>query len=229
MDQSKELSVSEISGRFEKIYTGVIGDTLDQMGYRNQILPPDINPVSEFGTIAGPAFTGLGEDHKNPEEEDSAIRLEMLEALTPGCITIWQTGGSRQCAHWGELMSVAAIENGCKGAVVDGGTRDLNLIKDAGFPVFCKFTNPASSIGRWSIKAYQVPIVIGNTEICPGDYIIADIDGVVVVPEKIIMEVLEISEETTAKENEMRRELKEEIKSPTYIPNTEYFNYRGLP
>jgi len=203
------VSIEEMSSRYKKIYTGVIADTLDAKGYRNQVLPWYINPVSDYEPIAGPAFTGIGEGHDNPEEDDARIRLDMLEQLTPGCISVWQTCGHFAAAHWGELMSVTAVQKGCKGVVLEGGTRDLQLIKEIGFPVYCRFTNPASSIGRWSIRAYQVPIKIGDTDINPGDFIIADIDGVVVVPKQIAWDILTEAEATVSKESKMRAELRE--------------------
>jgi len=203
------VSIREMSDRYKQIYTGVIGDTLDAKGYRNQILPWYINPVSEYETIAGPAFTGIGEAHKNPDEDDAQIRLDMLEQLIPDCVSVWQTNGDFSAAHWGELMSVTAVQKGCRGVILDGGTRDLKLIREIGFPVYCRFTNPASSIGRWSIRAYQVPIRIGHTDIVPGDFIIADIDGVVVVPKEIAWDILVEAEATVSKETDMRAELKE--------------------
>lgn len=106
-------------------------------------------------------------------------------------------------------MSVTAVQKGCRGVILEGGTGDLQLIKEISFPIYCRFTSPASSIGRWSIRAYQVPIKIGDTGINPGDFIIADIDGVVVVPKEIAWDVLLEAEATVRKESKMRAELRD--------------------
>ena len=202
------VSIEEMCTRYKKLYTGAIGDVLDSRGLRAQILPHYINPMAGDYTIAGPAFTGYGEPHNNKDEDDSELRLDMLSEITPGCISVWQTNGHMKAAHWGEIMSIAAIQRGCTGAVLDGGVRDLDFVKALEFPVFCRFSCSASSVGRWSIRKYQIPITIGDVEIRPGDFVIADIDGVVVVPKEIAFELLKEVEAFGANEDKMREKLK---------------------
>jgi regulator of RNase E activity RraA len=132
----------------------------------------------------------------------------MLDSITPGTVSVWSCGGSFECAHWGEIMSTAARERGCTGAVVDGGVRDVDFINAMKYPVFARFKCPASSVGRWDIKECQVPIKIGNTVIYPGDFIFGDIDGVVVVPKDLTLEVLIAAEDVYERESSMRRELR---------------------
>ncbi len=105
-------------------------------------------------------------------------------------------------------MSTAARERGCTGAVVDGGVRDVDFINAMKYPVFARFKSSASSIGRWDLQEYQVPIKIGNTLICPGDFIFGDIDGVVVVPKEMTVEVLISAEDVYERETGMREELR---------------------
>jgi regulator of RNase E activity RraA len=132
----------------------------------------------------------------------------MLDSIRPGTVSVWATGGSLDCAHWGEIMSTAARERGCTGAVIDGGVRDLDFINAINYPVFAKFRSSASSIGRWDIKAYQVAIKIGDTVIHPGDFVFGDIDGVVIVPQDLTLSILNSAEELYERESGMRRELR---------------------
>ena len=105
-------------------------------------------------------------------------------------------------------MSTAARERGCTGAVLDGGVRDVDFVNAMKYPVFARFKCAASSIGRWDIKEYQVPVKIGNTVIHPGDFVFGDIDGVVVVPKEMTLEILIAAEGVFERESGMRRELR---------------------
>jgi len=202
------ISIEEMCERYKKLYTGAIGDILDRRGYRHQILPYYINPIRDDMIIAGPAFTGYGEPHNDPTEDDTPMRLAMLEEITPHSISVWATNNHFGSAHWGEIMSTSARQRGCTGAVVDGGVRDTSFILDMNFPVFCRFKCSASSIGRWSIRKFQVPITIDKTQILPGDFIMGDIDGVVVIPQAIAYDVLTEAEQVSARERKMRAEIR---------------------
>jgi 4-hydroxy-4-methyl-2-oxoglutarate aldolase len=194
---------------FKDTYTGAVSDCLDRNGYRNQTLPYYINPLNRSHKIIGPAFTGFGESHDNPKENDTGMRVKMLEKIPMGCISVWQTSNNLSCAHWGEIMSKAARNKGCIGAVVDGGARDLEMILEMDFPLFYRFSSPASSVGRWSIRDFDVAITIGRTSINPGDLVIADIDGVVIIPISIAHDVAEDVKKLTSSETMMRKDLKD--------------------
>lgn len=203
------MSGAELRERFLRLYTGAIADMLDRMGYRNQVLPRGITAMTAAAKrVAGPAFTGQGYPAASTTDNDTETRLAMLDSITPGTVSVWACGGSTECAHWGEIMSTAARERGCTGAVIDGGVRDLDFIDAMGFPVFAGFKSSASSIGRWNIRAYQVAIRIGNTVIHPGDFVFGDVDGVVVVPQSVTEEVLTAAEDVYRRESAMRDELR---------------------
>ena len=181
---------------------------LDKGGYRNQVLPAAIKPFTQAGRLAGLAFTGQGYPCDDSSHNDTQTRLAMLEAITPGTVSVWACGGSVNCAHWGEMMSTAARERGCTGAVIDGGVRDLGFIDELQYPVFARFACSASSVGRWDIQEYQVSIQIGATVIQPNDFVFGDADGVVIVPQAIAMDVLTASEDVYKRETAMRAELR---------------------
>jgi len=108
-------------------------------------------------------------------------------------------------------MSTAARERGCTGAVVDGGVRDVDFINAMKYPVFARFKCSASSIGRWDISECQVPVKIGDTIIRPGDFVFGDTDGVVIVPQAIILEVLVAAEDVYQREGSMREQLRQGV------------------
>lgn len=192
--------------RYRALYTSAVSDTLDALGLRNQVLPPAIAPVTPDMVIAGPAFTCQGYPVADAAADDSPTRIRMLESLPAGSVSVWATAGQAESAVWGEIMSHAARERGCTGAVVDGGCRDSRFVLEMRFPVFCRFRSAASSIGRWGVREWQVPIRIGATLIHPNDFVFGDLDGVVVVPREYVVEVLSRTEETVKRESGMRAE-----------------------
>jgi 4-hydroxy-4-methyl-2-oxoglutarate aldolase len=193
--------------RFLALYSGAVADVLDAGGRRDQVLPAQIQPVTLSMKVAGPAFPGLGGPTDDERSDDTAARLTMLEAAKPGSVSVWSCGGHTGSAHWGEIMSRSVMERGCVGAVVDGGLRDTEFVLQLGFPVFCRFRSPASSIGRWNIVDWDCEVTIGSTLVRPGDWVFGDVDGVVVVPSDIVEDVIAESESRVAKERLMRAEL----------------------
>jgi 4-hydroxy-4-methyl-2-oxoglutarate aldolase len=200
-------AVADLSARFLKLYTGAVADVLDANGFRQQVLPAAIQPVTLEMKVAGPAFPGFGLPTDDETHNDMALRLKMLESVTTGCVAVWACHGHEGSAHWGEIMSRAAMERGCAGAVIDGGLRDTEFVVALGFPVFSRFRNAASSIGRWDIVEWNTDIAIGTTKIRPGDWMFGDVDGVVVVPSDIVLDVLGESEAKVATEALMRSDL----------------------
>jgi len=199
---------AEICRRYLRLYTGAIADMLDKNGYRNQVLPHYITPFTNANRVAGPAFTGQGFPCASAGNDDTETRLAMLDSITPCTVSVWACNGSVDCAHWGEIMSTAARQRGCTGAVIDGGLRDVDFINAMGYPVFARFKCSATSIGRWDIREHQVPITIGNTVIHPADFVFGDIDGVVIVPKEICVDILVAAEDLYRRESAMREELR---------------------
>jgi 4-hydroxy-4-methyl-2-oxoglutarate aldolase len=205
--------LADICSRYLKLYTGAIADMLDKNGYRNQVLPNYVTPFTTANRVAGPAFTGQGYPCADTRNDDTHTRLAMLDSIQPGTVSVWACGGSMECAHWGEIMSTAARERGCTGAVLDGGVRDVDFINEMAYPVFARFKSSASSVGRWDIREYQVTIRVGQTVIHPGDFVFGDIDGVVIVPSAFILDVLAAAEDVYRREGSMREELRQGVGS----------------
>jgi regulator of RNase E activity RraA len=207
----KAPTLNDVIRRYRVLYTGAVADVLDSLGLRNQVLPYYIAPVTNDLIVAGPAFTGQGYPVADIANDDSQTRINMLERIKPDTVSVWSSLGHFESAHWGEIMSNAARERGCTGAVVDGGLRDTRFVLQMKFPVFCRFRCAASSIGRWEIKEWQIPVKIGNTVIRPDDFVFGDIDGVVVVPQEVTREALEKTEHKVGQEKKMRVDLRKGV------------------
>jgi 4-hydroxy-4-methyl-2-oxoglutarate aldolase len=189
------------------LYTAVVSDSLDELGYRNQAMREFMRPLSSHDKFAGWARTFAYADVYHIPDEPYAMEIVALDSVLPGEVVVAGTAGSLQNAPWGELLSTAARARGARGAVIDGLVRDVRKIQDLGFPVFARGIKPVDSKGRGTIIDYNVPIECGGTRICPGDLVFADYDGVIVVPVEVLPQVIELATEKVAKENGSRDEL----------------------
>jgi regulator of RNase E activity RraA len=190
--------------RFDAVYTAALADILDERGLREQVLPTTIRPLTAGTRLAGRAFTVVG-DAAEQADWDASIRrtLAMLGSVPAGHIAVYQCNHDRS-AHFGELSATALLARGVAGCVIDGGCRDTRFILETGFPVFARRVTPEDSTWRWSVRETQIPIVIGGVTIEPGDWLVGDDDGVVVVPAGIAADVLAEAEHKAGTENEIR-------------------------
>jgi regulator of RNase E activity RraA len=154
--------------------------------------------------LAGPAFTVEGRPVET-EDWDAAIRrtLAMLGGVPAGHVAVYACNHDVS-AHFGELSAVSLQSRGVAGCVIDGGCRDVRFIAGEGFPVFTRFVTPEDSTWRWQVEATQVPITIGRVRVEPGDWVVGDEDGVVVVPQAVAAEVLAAAELKAGTEDEIR-------------------------
>jgi regulator of RNase E activity RraA len=155
--------------------------------------------------LAGQAFTVEGRPSEHGDW-DAAIRktLAMLGAVPSGHVAVYQCHHDRS-AHFGELSATSLQSRGVAGCVIDGGCRDVRLIEAIGFPVFARFVTPEDSTWRWEVTATQVPIAIGTVRVEPGDWVVGDGDGVVVVPASVAGQVLDVAESKVRTESEIRK------------------------
>jgi 4-hydroxy-4-methyl-2-oxoglutarate aldolase len=193
-----------VKARFEAIYTAALADVLDARGYRHQTLPPSIRPLAPGLRLAGPAYTVQGRPAETADY-DAALRrvLRMLGDVPAGHVAVYECAQDIS-AHLGELSVTSLQAGGVAGCVLDGGCRDVRFILDVGFPVFSRFVTPEDSTWRWELEATQVPVTIGRVRIEPGDWVVGDDDGVVVVPHAIAESVLVEAETKAATESEIR-------------------------
>lgn len=192
----------------EQLYTAVISDALDELGYRNQAMREFLRPVSGEERFAGWARTIACVDMYHVQEDPYVMEIEAVDSILAGEVVVVSTAGSVQNAPWGELLSTAARARGARGAVIDGLIRDVRKIQSIDFPVFARGIKPVDSKGRGAIIDYNVPIDCAGARISPGDLIVADYDGVIAVPAQVLPDVIQLASEKVAKENGSRAELR---------------------
>jgi regulator of RNase E activity RraA len=160
--------------------------------------------------MGGWAYTIRGQMTSFPMGGD-ADKMRACHGVRPGELTVWGGDGEGIC-YFGELISIGMKERGAVGALVDGGIRDVRWFGHLGFPVYARYRTPVQSIGRWKVNAWQVPVTLpGATtkwvKVEPGDFVLADEDGAIVIPQAIVPKVLEESERLTDIEVKLRVEL----------------------
>jgi 4-hydroxy-4-methyl-2-oxoglutarate aldolase len=198
--------------RYLRVDTSNVADVLDDMGLLDQGLAPAFAPYpDDAGKLAGWAFTIRGQMAPSPVSDKDKAKMAALSQATPGSVTVWSGGGKGVC-FFGELIALGMQERGCAGALVDGGVRDVAWIGSHGFPVFARYRTPVQSIGRWKVTASQVPVSLpGATArfvtVTPGDFVLADADGAIVIPARVAEAVLEQAEQLGQSEIEIRRAL----------------------
>lgn len=192
---------NELLSRFEKLYTGAVNDVLREFCLMNQALPNRIIPLREYRTVAGFAFTVKSAPNAKITGE-MEFRSQMLDDMKENSFVIWDTSKDEKATLWGGVMTATAKGKGVKAACIDGGIRDTFQILEADFPVFYKHRISNGSLGRCLITHFQIVLQIDDVTIKPGDVILGDIDGVLVVPRDIAYEVLIRAEEI--KENEKK-------------------------
>ena len=198
--------LQDLIDRFGRLYTGAVNDVLDGMGVRDRVLPHGIVALRPGMRFAGRAMPTLGAPSLETDMDKLLLPwMEMLQSIRPGDVLVTQPNDN-QNAHFGELSSHAAKIAGCQGVVIDGGCRDIDyILHQSQLPVFCRYTTPKDIKGRWKLIDHHVPVKIGETTINVGDFILADLDGVIAIPQEIVREVLQRAEDTAGKENLTRK------------------------
>lgn len=195
--------------RLQHVYVAVVSDALDALGLRHQVMASRVRPLYPEARIVGRAHP----IHFRPaeripsQEEYHYMEIEAMDSLLPGEVYVGAQGDAPPCALFGELFSTCAQARGATGAVIDGPVRDSSMIIAKPYPVFATAFCAADAAGRAEAIAHNVPITCGGVLVHPGDYILAEYDGVVVVPHQHIEAVLRPAEEKVRGENTVRAEL----------------------
>ena len=195
------VPVQELLTRYEQLYTGAISDVLREHALLDQSIGQLI-PLRPDRTVAGVAFTVKSAPNVKITGE-MTLRTQMLSDMVADSMVVWDTSGDEKATLWGGVMTAVAAGRGIRGALIDGGIRDTRQILEKDFPVFYRHRIPNGSLGRCLITHYQTPIMIRGVLIKPGDIVLGDIDGVVVVPRKLAYEVLVRAEEIQSNERKI--------------------------
>jgi regulator of RNase E activity RraA len=208
----------ELQARWDKIRVANVYDALSQLGYIHQCLDLRLRPLFPKRHVAGRAMTVRGgrEPRSRAELQAQGAWVDPVTSirpyLFPGCVVVVEGGGDYATGKFGEMTSWNIKHGGAKGIVVDSYIRDLlglEIIPD--FTACAIGTSPVESLGNWFPQALDVPIslpgaTVNYVRIDPGDWIIADPDGIVVVPKKIETEALARSEDIEQREEGMRQD-----------------------
>ena len=193
-----------------KLYSAVLADTLDSLGYHKQTLTPGIKSIKPDVIICGLARVGLYMPIYHDDENTNVYEHEiaLIDSLRENEIAVLCCHGNEKIAPWGELLSTRATYLKSAGCLTDGCVRDTKMINEIGFPVFAKGTNPVDTKFRGKMMMADVPGEIANVYVESGDLVFGDNDGVVIVPSKVIDEVIRKALEKVSSENTVRDELK---------------------
>ena len=193
-----------LSDRLAGLYSGAVYDILRKRGLADQVLPPELQPLDPGLTVAGRVFTVSGElDDGIDAHESLMLWTEFLSSAPADSVVLCQPN-DHTVSHMGELSAETLTLRGIRGYIVDGGCRDAAFLLRLGFPVWCRYRTPRDIVGRWAVRELGGPIEIGGVRVRADDYVIADLDGVVVIPSDIAEEVVEEAEDVMNTEDLVR-------------------------
>ena len=215
------ISIPEMRERYLKLYSGAVNDVM-RFDYKvNAALPASYMPLRENMKLCGQAFTIKGAPDITTDGEFE-MRAKMLEDLPADSIAVFDCTGDTVTAQWGEVMTMAAMRAGCRGAFING-IRDTEAILKLGFPVFHQYRTNVGMLGRFRMFHYQKPVRIGEVVINPGDWIFGDIDGVIRVPAADAYTVLLRAEGILEKEVGIRDMVNSGMKPTKVVEKGGYF------
>lgn len=198
-----------IAERLKPIYSGAVYDVLRDMGHRDCVLPSTLRPLDADRRLTGKIFTVNGSRDETLDAHETLLQwTEMLSRAPENTVVVCQPNDDTM-AHMGELSAETMAARGVRGYIVDGGCRDTEFIKRIGWPVFCRYFTPRDVVGRWVANQFGGPITIGDVEIHTGDFVVADRDGVVILPQSIAKEVVDRAEEVLHTESKVRKAILE--------------------
>lgn len=188
----------------EHLYSAVVSDALDAVGRRRQTPNVPLPSVTVERLLVGRCKTTLWDDLYHEDPRPYELELQAVDACQADDVLIAACHGSMRSAVWGELLTTAATNQGCIGAVIDGAVRDVVRMREMDFPCFARGMSPLDSLNRQRVVDIDVPVEIGGAVFATGDLVFADIDGVVVVPQEVEEEVIRRAWQKVHAENEVR-------------------------
>jgi|SRR5579875_3468146 4-hydroxy-4-methyl-2-oxoglutarate aldolase len=196
------LEQDDLVKRLARLETGQVSDVLDEAGFPNQVLDSRLAPLMPGSRLAGRAACARGEKlMTTATAEPESLPGDILERLARRqAIIVIASGGFTAGSCLGGFVALSLKREGCRGVIVDAPVRDAEEIRAASLPVFCTSVNPVNGSRRWRLREADVPVFLPGLDgvdvrISPEDFILADADGIVVVPAAIAQAIIEDSEE----------------------------------
>jgi 4-hydroxy-4-methyl-2-oxoglutarate aldolase len=208
MQEWSSAKRTDIRQRLEKAATAVICDVFDENEWEPLALDSSIRPLTLAAPkVAGWAFTIQG-SHAFGGGADR-LKLQAVDEIPEDSVAVWAGTDAQGICLFGDLIAGTMKKRGCRGAVVDGGFRDVKEIRDLGFAVYARYSSPVQSVGRWQVKAYECPVYLPGAfrkfvPVHPGDFVLADADGAVIIPRERVLTVLTRTEAILSAEEEAR-------------------------
>lgn len=193
-----------------KLYSAVLSDVLDQLGFPNQAVKPFVRPLDDNAILCGFARTGLYmKRYHFPEGHNPyALEMDLIDSLKPGEVAVLACDGpTDRIAPWGELLTTASAARGAAGCLTDGLVRDVRRIREMKFPVFHGGIGPLDTKGRAEMMAADEPVEVAGARVEPGDFVFGDVDGVVIVPQRIAAQAVKLALAKIEAEDTTREEL----------------------
>jgi 4-hydroxy-4-methyl-2-oxoglutarate aldolase len=188
----------------EHLYSAVVCDALDKLGLKNQSPRVPIRPLATSGVLAGRCKTTLWAEMAHEDPRPYELELKAVDTCRTDDVLIAAAAGSLRSGLWGELLSTAARRSGCVGAIIDGAVRDIVKMTAMNFPVFARGTSSYDSRDRNRVIDIDLPVEIAGVNFSPGDLVIADIDGIVVIPQAVEAQAIQSAWEKVHAENTVR-------------------------
>ncbi len=174
-----------------ELYSAVVSDALDGLGFVHQSPRVQLPPLTGVDKLVGRCRTTLWADMAHVDPHPYDLELKAVDACRPDDVLIAAAGGSMRSGIWGELLSTAARNSGCVGAIVDGAVRDVTKMRSMGFPIFARGTCVYDSLNRQRVIDIDAPVEIDGVRFTPGDLVIGDVDGIVVIPQQVEAEAIQ--------------------------------------
>ena len=203
------MSDNDYTERLSKCYTGVVHDIMRDDGHKNFTLPSSIRPSKNKYILAGQIFTMEGIVDQTLDHHETLLAWTGFLSKAPNNKVVICQPNNHEVALMGELSAETLQLKGVRGYIVDGGARDLDFILKIDFPLWSSFYTPRDVVGFWKPTDFEKTIKIGDTVINNNDYVLADIDGVVIIPQNNIEDILNRSEKLINTENLVRKSIKE--------------------
>jgi regulator of RNase E activity RraA len=193
----------------KQLYSAVLSDVLDGLGFRDQAMAARVRPVWPDAVVVGRAHTALTVDIFEVRPDPYKLEIAAVDSLRSGDVLVAATGPSTRTCFWGELLSTAARGRGARGAIVDGYVRDVRRITEMGWPVFATGMSPVDSAGRSAVVEYGTTVRCGDVVVRERDIVFGDVDGIVVVPQEVEREAIAKALEKVEGENRTREALEQ--------------------
>jgi regulator of RNase E activity RraA len=190
--------------RLGQCYGGIVHDVMRGLGMTGFVLPPELRPLIAGNVLAGPAFTIEGRPVAADPHETLLAWTGLLSMAPSGSVWVCQPN-DRTIAQMGELSAETLLGKGVKGCVIDGLIRDVRFLKRLGFNAWSRGCTPRDIVGVWRPTSVMQTIRIGDVEIAGGDAIFADEDGIIRIPAKDLVQVVDLAEAAATKENLVRK------------------------